>query len=222
MIGRPPAIFSLRCLLVAATMLGAPAMAQDSLDRADPARQERDSPKLPDKNPSPPTTAAPDAVETTEARSSVFAQSIRVEGASVTPADEFGRVIADFQGRRLDVAELRALASGIAGVARARGYPFASAWVPAQAVNGGVLVVRLDEGRIDEIRVEDRAVAAMLAPLADGRPVTRVRLERQLLLAGDLYGVSIGSTRFLREGTRGVLLVRATRDRLRGRFALDN
>ena len=79
----------------------------------------------------------------------------------------------------------------------------------------GVLVVSADEGRIDEVRFEGPpipAVAAALAPLVGAGPVKLSEVERRLLLATDSHGVRIEGTRFLREGGRGILLVRAARD----------
>ncbi|HSJ78209.1 MAG TPA: ShlB/FhaC/HecB family hemolysin secretion/activation protein, partial [Erythrobacter sp.] len=90
----------------------------------------------------------------------------------------------------------------------------ATAWIPEQALVGGMLRVRVDEGTIDDVRVEgsdDPAIRAQLARLIDMRPVTLAALQREVLLADDLPGVWIRSTRFENDGNRRVLVVDARR-----------
>ena len=69
-----------------------------------------------------------------------------------------------------------ALATAIAGVVRARGYPFATASIGAQAMAGGVLRVTVQPGKIDAVRVIGAANAAadaiLVGALTGGRPVT--------------------------------------------------
>ena len=65
-----------------------------------------------------------------------------------------------------------------------------------------MLQITIDEGAIDEIRIEgaqNRLVVAALSELASGQPVTAVDLERSLLVAGDIDGVTLGNVRVMRE-----------------------
>src|SRR3546814_12711554 len=97
-------------------------------------------------------------------------------------------------------------------VARKHGYLFASSSVPAQTLEAGVLHVRLDEGQIDEVRIEgprNASVEAMLSPMKGTAP-TKSEIERRLMLADDLPGVEIGKVRFVREEERGVQIGRAS------------
>lgn len=212
-------------LTLAAVLPLAPAAAQDQrLDRADPGRQERAQPKLPaDLEPLPVPRAAPRASDVAPA--AVRARSIAIDGASEIPLDAFDEVVADFASRALSRDDLRALAGAVAGIARGRGYPFASASIPPQKLSGGVLRVLLDEGRVDAVRIEGEAGSAVeriLGTLAGKSPVRREALDRALLLAGDVPGVSIRSTRITREGARPILIVIAERDAASGRIAIDN
>ena len=70
--------------------------------------------------------------------------------------------------------------------------------------------------------VPDAAIARTLAVLADDRPMTRGRVERALLLAGDLPGVRIAGSTYVREGTRGVLIVDSVGTGFRGSVQIDN
>jgi hemolysin activation/secretion protein len=120
---------------------------------------------------------------------------------------------------------MSALSDRIAARARERGFIFANAVISPQSLSSGVLRVSLDEGVIDEIRIEgdaDPAILSQLEPLRDGRPVTLARLERHILLADDISGIRLRSPRYEREGERGVLIVEARRDRFSGRAELAN
>jgi hemolysin activation/secretion protein len=203
--------------------------AQSPVDRADPSVVEEEL-----------TRAKPDPLDIkpvekpvigteTQGRSAIdrplLVRSIIVEGALALPPEAFSAATTPYLGRTLDAAGLRALASDVAGAARAQGYGLATAWVPPQAVTDGQLRVTVDEGRIDEVEVDGDsapAVRRLLLPLADGRPVRTADLERRVLLAGDLPGVSVGKARLDRIGGRNVLRLTARRDAVEGRAYLDN
>jgi hemolysin activation/secretion protein len=155
----------------------------------------------------------------------VVAGAIRVEGATELAPATFAPAIEPYLGRPLSPDDLRALARDVAAVARAAGFGLATAWIPSQNLVTGVLRVVIDEGRIDAVEVEGsgrEAVECSLAPLATGRPLRTAELERQLLLAGDLAGVSIGRPRIVRQHGRNILKVRAGLDRVQGRGTIDN
>lgn len=166
---------------------------------------------------------APAAV--VESTRSVLVGAIVLRGLhSLAPAD-FADILATRVGRTLSPQALAELATAIAERARSRGLVFASAWIGAQQLQNGVLTVDIDEGRIDEIRfdgAEQPAVRAALLPLANGAPVRIGELEHRLLIAGDIDGVRIRSSRFLRDKGKGVLLVKVTSDRVAGRVTLTN
>jgi hemolysin activation/secretion protein len=154
-----------------------------------------------------------------------IAGAILVEGSSVLPPQAFAAAIEPYLGRDLSPDDLRGLARDVAAVARTAGYGLATAWIPPQNVVNGILRVRVDEGRIDAVEVDGPAQALVeprLAPLADGRPVTTVELERRLRIAGDLPGVTVGQARLLRRGGRSILSVSTGYERTRGHVWLDN
>lgn len=197
------------------------------VDRADPAvtEQELGARAAPPATPAVKTRVQASPVAVANLGGDVLAGAIVVVGAETFRASDFAGVVGDYVGRSLQPADLKALAQRVADLARARGYVFASAWIPQQTVTNGVLSVRLDEGRIHAVRIEgaaDPGVARALNRLNDGRPVTRRELERTLLLAGDLPGVRISETKYQREADGGVLLVDATRNRFVGNVQIDN
>jgi hemolysin activation/secretion protein len=195
-----------------------PILAQTALDRADPTQAEEQNDELledPARDVPPPTSSPPDRTEISQQAATAFqVGSILIEGNEELADSEFIDIVERFISTPLTRAELAALADAIAERARERGYIFATTLIPQQNLAMGVLRVRLDEGTIDEIRLEDvddEAILRQLAPLKSGRPVTRDRLERHILLADDISGTRILDTRFERDGGLGILVVRARR-----------
>jgi len=150
--------------------------------------------------------------------------AIEIVGLTTMRRADFADIVEHYIGRTLSAADLAALADQLAGRARAR-YPLATATIEPQTITAGVLRVRIDEGTIDEVRVEGSdtpAIRAALAPLVDGAPVTSAALERRLLIAGDIDGVTIGKAKVVREDDRNILVVPTSYEHVRAQVTLDN
>jgi hemolysin activation/secretion protein len=215
----------------AACVLAAPPLfaseVQTPADRADPSVLEKEL----NDAPSPPrpsrtivdTDEAP--ISGSEVTEPVLASAIRVDNAIALPQAAFAGVVGRYAGRTLTAAELRTLAADIAAVARTAGYGLATAWVPAQQVENGILRVRIDEGSIDAVEVSGSGRAAVvprLQHLADGKPLLMAELERRLLIAGDLPGIRLGKARLVRKNGRNVLVVASELRRVEGVASMDN
>ncbi|HWU94873.1 MAG TPA: ShlB/FhaC/HecB family hemolysin secretion/activation protein [Sphingomonas sp.] len=204
-----------------------PAAAQTALDRIDPVARGQAERKEP--APAAPVPHVQVEVERTAPSVEVTASSGITVGAIVLvglqalhPAD-FADVLSERIGRTLGGDDLRALVAAIVRRTQDRGYALATAWIEPQRLDNGMLAVRVDEGRIDEIRFEgeaDSVVREALVPLANGKPIQMGEIERRLLIAGDIGGARIRSSRFFRENGKGVLLVRATRERVSARLGV--
>jgi hemolysin activation/secretion protein len=220
-----------RAGMLAALLLGfipAGVMAQSGADRADPSliRQQMD-----EQRPAPVPERAPVRVQTTAepapaaAFGTVLVGAVHIEGAVALPASAFSPAIEPFLGRQLGTADLGALANAVANVARKAGYGLATAQVPQQVIQNGILRVIVDEGRIDAVEPSGSgadAVRPLLQRLVNGRPVRTADLERQLLLAGDVAGIATDGARIERAGDRNVLRLTARRKRIAVRAGLDN
>jgi hemolysin activation/secretion protein len=150
---------------------------------------------------------------------------ISLEGLVELSVVDFVDIIERYAARDLDGEQLNTLASEVAARAQAKGYVFATAMIEPQSLRAGVLRVRVDEGRIDRIRIDgddDAAIRSQLAPLLNGRPVTKARLERHLLLSDDISGVRVRRAYFEREADRGVLVLEARRSRASGAVVFEN
>ena len=204
-----------------------PALAQSSADRADPsvAREE-----MRDERPAPAETRQSVRVDERTAGTASSLQpmvvgAVRVEGAVMLRPSDFAPAIEPYLGRQLGASDLRRLATDVANVARRSGYGLATAWIPPQTVSNGVLKVSIDEGRIDAVEAEGSAsgnVERLLTRLVGSRPVRTAELERQLLLAGDVAGVSLDRARIEKRGGRNILRVRTNQVSTSGRASIDN
>lgn len=201
--------------------------AQSQVDRADPSvareqlNQEQAAPAT--------SRQAPRIEQSASGPLAAFAPfvvgAVRVEGATMLRPSVFAAAIEPYLGRELGPAELRALATDIANTARRAGYGLASAQIPAQKVVNATLVVTLDEGRIDLVEADGNGkanVEHLLRRLVGSRPVRTADLERQLLLAGDVAGVSVERVRLERRDGRNVLFVHTRRDGVNARALVDN
>ena len=191
--------------------------AQDAFDRTSPVQQvERDRTLEQDGQPIR-ITIQPvlDMPVTPSEAAALEVGSVVIDGLEALTRSDFASVIEPFAGRSLSPDHLRQLTNAVAELARQRGYILATAWIPEQALVGGMLRVQVDEGAIDAVRIDgsdDPAIRAQLERLVDLRPLTLAVLQREVLLADDLPGVWIRSTRFEHDGPRRVLVVDARRD----------
>jgi hemolysin activation/secretion protein len=157
---------------------------------------------------------------------------VRVTGNSAMPEAE---VIGPFQpliGQdvTLEAIEL-ARVEAVAAYGR-RGYPFVSAAAALRPVEGGnEILLSVIEGRIGAVKLDNdigpagTQVLRFLQNLVGSGPVTTAQLERALLLAGDVPGVTVRSVvRPLVEGEPGELelVAQVTRRAFSGYALLDN
>ncbi len=159
----------------------------------------------------------------------VSLQAINLKGNSIFCNDELLEQLGDIRGREYDLAGLQELANRISLYYRAQGYPFARALLPAQDLAGGELVIQVLEGRYGQVSTSgDPAIAAAALPyvaaLALGEPIESNKLERNLLILGDLPGIAAipvmrpGAT----VGTGDLDIQMSPTDRFAGRFSVDN
>ena len=150
----------------------------------------------------------------------VTLQGVAITGNTVFSAEALAAVLGEVVGQSFDLGGLRGLANRISEHYRTNGYPFARAFLPPQALEGGQLRIEVVEGRYGRVQAisEDLALAAQaqawLAPLASGNVIESSVLERTTLLLDDLPGISTAPV--IRPGTEvgtGDLDVRISRDR---------
>lgn len=132
------------------------------------------------------------------------AQTVRIGAATVTgniavPTSDFAAALDGVRGREVSLAQIEEARIAILRAYRSAGYPFAAvdAGLTRRPDGGADLGFRVTEGYIAEVRLDGdigpagTQVLRFLNRLTDERPVSAASLERALLLASDIPGVTV-------------------------------
>lgn len=128
-------------------------------------------------------------------------EGVRLLGNKVIPVAELQPLIDPVLGRKVSYADLRKVTSEIEALYRRRGYLLCRAILPEQEVKDGVIALVIVEGYVGESQVGPGGVPKALAgqleryvsPVLAQRPLRADLIERQLLLAEDISGISLES-----------------------------
>lgn len=143
--------------------------------------------------------AEPDA--TADSAPVLSLEGVRLLGNKVIPVAELQPLIDPVLGRKVSYADLRKVTSEIEALYRRRGYLLCRAILPEQEVKDGVIALVIVEGYVGESQVGPGGVPKALAgqlgryvsPVLAQRPLRADLIERQLLLAEDISGISLES-----------------------------
>ena len=132
--------------------------------------------------------------------------SVTVVGSTVYNAAALQSTYAGLVGKEISLADAQAIADRITTKYRNDGYILSRAIVPAQRISGGALQVQVVEGYIKDFRIDTSfkgglestgpisgirsKLAAYAQKIVGARPVTNKVMERYLLLANDLPGIT--------------------------------
>jgi hemolysin activation/secretion protein len=140
------------------------------------------------------------------------------------------KALTPLQGKTITVANLYEVATAIEHLYAQHGYPLVRLAVPPQTLkDGDAAHLTLIDGFIETVNVDGVArvyratVRRYLKPLIGIAPVTEAQIERRMLLAGDLAGLSLKSA--IKRGVKpgGVeLIVEGKTHLLSGSIAVDN
>lgn len=122
--------------------------------------------------------------------------AVAIDGATAIPASSFAGLYNQRLGQTVSLAELYQWADAITKAYREAGYVLSRAVVPAQKISGGSVHIAVVEGFIDRVTVQGDTSPALVAygeKLKGSRPLKADDLERYLLLANELAGVSVRS-----------------------------
>lgn len=133
-------------------------------------------------------------IESTHGGTSVPLSKVVFEGNTVFSDAVLADLVGDLTDKSYDLAAMRALANSITRYYREQGYPFARAYLPAQRLNNGELVIALLEGRYGKVAATGELaeqVQPFLNALKPGDIIYSPTLERVALLIADLPGIRI-------------------------------
>ncbi len=136
------------------------------------------------------------------------------EGNSVISTLDLTKLVSPWIGKTLSFDALNGVVDGVRDFYQKRGYILASAFLPEQQINTGVVRIAVQEGKLGQVRIrqpfaagvrvtEEQVQAIVAANIKEGVPVSEETLERPLLLIEDMAGASVRSSlgRGGRQGT---------------------
>jgi hemolysin activation/secretion protein len=153
-------------------------------------------------------------------------------GNELLSAEELGTALNGYVGRRVTLEDLRNAAAEVSLLYRAKGF-VATVSVPRQEVLDGVVRLQVLESRFGEVLVDpasDGRISAELLKrivrhaLPPGAPTDMRRLDRGILLAGDLPGASVtgGLAAGSQEGQSDLVLLSRRTPLAQATFTADN
>lgn len=120
---------------------------------------------------------------------------VRIEGNAALSDQELLAPFDSLIGNEVSIGQIFAAAEAITGLYDQAGYALSLAYVPAQEVTGGVVLIRVVEGYIADVAIKDTqsSRSSRWDGFADGlkasKPLKSRDLERYLLLISDQAGV---------------------------------
>ncbi|MGF6767874.1 hemolysin activation/secretion protein [Paraburkholderia sp. GAS199] len=175
-------------------------------------------------------TIQPQNAEPADNTRTFTVRTIEITGNTELPTELLHQVVASSEGRDLTLSDLNALAGRISDVYHEHGFPLATAYVPAQTIDNGIVRIDVAEARYgaivlnNESTVSNPVLDRTLAALQPGQPVSEFTLERTLLLLQDIPAAQVNST--LRPGdqvgTSDLLVGVTPTPRVTGDAGVDN
>lgn len=153
-----------------------------------------------------------------------------IEGVTAYPAESLRPLYADLIGKTITVADAFKVADAIERRYRGDGFVTSRVIVPEQAIEGGRFRIVVVEGFIADVVYDGdigparAAVEKLMAPLRGVKPINVAAVERQLLLANDLPGLTVRASLEPSPTQTGgsVIVVRSERKPLDLSFSVGN
>lgn len=188
----------------AATSVGAQSLPIQLPSAAEPGR-EVTQPAMPLKEPAIPRVTVPESPSAAQAPAgaeqlSFTLRAVDIEGATHYSADGLRPLYEDLLGTSITVAQAFGIANQIELRYRGDGYVTTRVIVPEQTVDDGRFRIVVVEGFISDVTYDGdigparAAVEKLVQRLRGVRPVNVAEVERQLLLANDLPGLTVRGT----------------------------
>jgi hemolysin activation/secretion protein len=157
-------------------------------------------------------------------------RDITITGTTVYSAVSLRSLYEALIGQEVKLADIIAVADAIEAKYREAGYILTRAFVPPQRVGNGVFTLSVVEGFVKALDVEGGNEAAQsqvktyLQPVLAAHPLDIHTMERALLLANDIPGITASGLLRPSPDTPGAsdLVVTLTQSTMSGGFGIDN
>ena len=162
----------------------------------------------------------------------VMVKSFRFAGNSLLSSEQLAPALQAFVGQQLDFAGLQRAADAVATAYRQAGW-IVRVYLPEQDISEGILTLQVVEAQFAGLRFEGEASkrvtreqlqAFFAQQQAQGQPLSANALDRALLLADDLPGISVAGTLVpgTSEGETALALQTTDEPFIYGDIGLDN
>lgn len=188
---------------------------------------EAETPQQPEvERPAPAPSTMPSGAKTVR----FVLSDIDIEGATVYPAATLERTFASLRGTQVTLADIYRIAKEIEHQYRDDGYFLSRVIVPVQTVTDGRVRIVVLEGYVADVRIEgdlgwvESLVQSTLSIVTEERPLRFSTLERALLLADDIPGITVNGLLRPAEQQLGAaeLVVKAARTPFEAALLTDN
>jgi hemolysin activation/secretion protein len=159
-------------------------------------------------------------------------KNVEIDDMTVYKKGTFDSLYAGKVGQTVTLAEAREIARGITSRYRTDGYVLSQAVIPNQDLTKGTLKIRMVEGFVDKVYVENDRPNSDRRHLIEGyahkinamRPLNTKTLERYMLLISDLPGVTARAIIRPSPATFGAadLVIKVSNKVWEGSFTSDN
>jgi hemolysin activation/secretion protein len=122
---------------------------------------------------------------------------LEIRGNTRFDAATLHALLADAEGKSLNLAELGAVADRITEYYHRHHYPLARAILPAQTIKDGVVVIQVLEAKYGKVtlrnqsRVTDSLLLSTLSPLKVGEVIEQTEMDHVLLLLSDVPKIEV-------------------------------
>ena len=218
--------------LAVAGMTGLHAWAQALPDAGSIRQQIEPSRALPLPPAAPPQRVAPTPEIKPPVGMTVNVKSFQLLGHRLLSTEELMPALAEFVGRTLDFAGLQRATDAVAAAYRESGW-LARVYLPEQDISEGTITLQVVEARFAGLRLEGEPSKRVLSSDIEaffeeqqktGEPLNTLALDRALLLADDLPGISVAGTLVpgQAEGETGLAIQTSEEALVFGDVTLDN
>lgn len=134
-----------------------------------------------------------------ESKDTVFIRQIKIAKNTVFDTQTLHTLVADGEGKTLNLSQINALAARISHYYQDRGYLVSRAYIPQQSIEDGVLYINVIEARLGQVKVDNTSrlsphrINSVLSDLTPNQLLTSSSLNRSLLLLNDFPGITAHS-----------------------------
>ncbi|WP_457621630.1 ShlB/FhaC/HecB family hemolysin secretion/activation protein [Persephonella sp.] len=128
----------------------------------------------------------------------IFVKNFLIVGNRALNWDEIYEIVRPYKNKYLSLQELKKLTDTITEKYIQKGYITSKAYIPPQNVNDGIIIIKIFEGKIGEIRTEGEFdhytrdfVYRYLSPLKEEKAFNRFQLEKVLLVLNSYSDLSV-------------------------------